>query len=110
MSDADKCKGLVAWVDMMPGQGKRSTLYVLGTIMAPTPCHDPYAIYAGDEKTNPPTYMVQLQFLMRPDICPQVEADRELRYEQPNYAGNHKFLKLIFVDNSSRTVEIQLAS
>jgi hypothetical protein len=104
MSEADKCKKLTAWVAV---EQKSQTLYVLGTVAAPTPCHDPIARYAYDEKTNPPIYVIKLEFIKRPDICIEVEWDREVRFEQPNYAGNHEHLKLIFTDGSTKTAPIE---
>lgn len=43
-------------------------------------------------------------------MCSQVEADRELRYVQPNYAGNHGSVELIFSDDSTKSVCIQEVS
>lgn len=110
MSEAEKCKSLSAWVDKMPGPRKRPTLYVSAIVNAPTPCHQPYATYVGDEKTNPPVYLLQLGFTAGSEMCPQVEADRELRYVQPNYSGNHGSVELIFSDDSTKSVCIQEVS
>jgi hypothetical protein len=110
MSEADKCEKLAAWVagHQVDARHQRSqTLYVLGIVTAPTPCHDPILRYAYDEKTAPPTYVIALEFIERPDVCPQVESDREVRYEQQNYAGVHEHLRLIFTDGSTKAIEIE---
>lgn len=110
MSEADKCKKLETWIDKMPGSNDNPTLHVRGTVMAPSPCHDPSAIYAGEEKTNPPTYLLNLRFRRREEACAEVETERDFSYKQTKYAGNHKFVKMIFSYSSSKKVEIKQVS
>ena len=107
MSEADKCKSLYSWVDRTPDPKKTATLYVIAIVNAPTPCHEPFAHYIGDKKSNPPIYLLELNFFTRPVACAEVETDRELKYTQPNYSGNHGSVEILFRDGSSKTVRIE---
>lgn len=110
MTEAEKSKNLQAWVDNMPGSNDNPKLHVQGTVMAPSPCHDPYGVYSGNEKANPATYLLTLKFHIRPEACTEVESEREFAYTESKYAGNHGFVKFIFSDSSFIILEIKQVS
>jgi hypothetical protein len=100
---ADK---LAAWVNKMP-PGPFS-IYVIGTITAPTPCHQAITSYQGDSKSEPPIYRVKVTIVEQPGvICIQKISDIDFRYDQPNYVGNHQEME-IFSDADSKTVKIDV--
>jgi len=110
MSEADKCKSLYSWVDKTPEPKRTPTLHVIAIVNAPTPCHDPFASYIGDKKSNPPVYLLELNYSVHPGVCAEVEIDRELNYTQPNYSGNHGSVEIFFRDGSSKSVKIESVS
>jgi hypothetical protein len=98
-------KDLSAWVNKMP-PGPYS-LHAAGKITAPTPCYDALAVYAGDDKSNPPVYRVKITLLQHPGICIQKLTDISFRYSQPNYVGNDASMT-IFSDQDSKTIPIDV--
>lgn len=102
----DKEHPLYAWVNKIPGQPP--SLHVIGSIVAPTPCHETVTTYEGDSKSNPPVYRIKVSIVEpRAGACPQVISAVAFRYDQPNYAGSHQEVE-VFSDTDSKVKGIEV--
>jgi len=87
MAAANQMSAVVAWKNAMPGSSP--SLHVTGSIMAPTACHEPVLTHAGDMKSNPPVYLLKLEYDVRPGTCAQTPVAKSFHYVERNYAGVH---------------------
>ena len=95
-----------AWIDLQPGPD-RPTLHIVGSITAPTPCHTVSASYEGDEKSNPPIYLLKVSLDAGKGICPQVLTNLSFHHTQDKFAGNHLQAKIFHGDGPVTTVDIE---
>lgn len=88
MPNVGEITKVIAWKNTMGPEPP--TLHVIGKIFAPTPCHEVRCVYVGDDKTNPPVYILELRFVAPPARCATVIWEKEFQYEQQNFAGVHQ--------------------
>jgi hypothetical protein len=109
MPNVNEMSNVVAWKNTMPGS--TSSLHVTGSIMAPTPCHEPILTHVGDSKSNPPVYLLKLEFHVRPGMmCIQVVVPKSFHYIENNYAGRHQKVEISAPGGMTASAQIETVS
>jgi hypothetical protein len=108
MSDVNEMTSVNAWKNTMPGA--TPSLHVTGSVMAPTPCHEPYLMHVGDSKSNPPIYLLKLDYHVRPGRCLTVVVPKSFHYVEHNYAGTHSKVEISAPGGKSASASIKTVS
>lgn len=102
-------ENVYAWKDTQPGNNDNPTLYVVGTVVVPTPCYSVTTKDAGEKKSNPPIKMVTVEMNDDGGICPRVLVRKDFRYEESKFAGNHSEVE-VRCDDTTVSVKIEEVS
>jgi hypothetical protein len=97
---------LHGWINRMPPHV--ASINATGMIMAPNPCFDALAEFAGIDKSNPSIYLVKITLQDDHNYCIQVLTDIPFSYRQWNYAGRATKMT-IFSESDSKTIPLEVA-
>ena len=100
--------GWAAWVDTMPGPGPTAkTLHVIGSVNAPTPCHEPELVPDPDVVSVPEVLPLKLEFEVSGGVCLQVITVKAVQYVDPDFAGGRDSVLVALPDGVSIWIPIE---
>lgn len=97
--------GWAAWANTMPGS--KPSLHVIGSVLAPTPCHKPKLVPNPDVIVTPEVLPLKLEFTVVGDICLQVIARKEVEYTKKPFAGGKDSILVLLPDGVSISLPIK---
>lgn len=97
--------GWAAWANKMPGS--KPSLHVKGSVLAPTPCHEPKLVPNPDVIVAPEVLPLKLEFTVTGDVCLQVITPKEVSYTKRPFAGGKDSVLVLLPDGVSISMPIE---